>query len=63
MVRIGDAVSKIIRVTSDVSQGSHLGLLCFIWFVNRISVIFDYFRVLFYTDDMKLLPLGVFRTV
>jgi hypothetical protein len=39
-IRIGDAV-KDIRVTSGVSQGSHLGPLCFIWFVNRISVIFD----------------------
>jgi Reverse transcriptase (RNA-dependent DNA polymerase) len=53
-IRIGDAVSKDIRVTSGDPQGSHLGPLCFIWFVNRISVIFDYVRVLFYTDDMKL---------
>jgi hypothetical protein len=29
----------------------NLGPLCFIWFVNRISEIFDY--VLFYADDMK----------
>jgi hypothetical protein len=41
-------------VTSGVPQGSHLGPLCFIWFVNRISEIFDYVRVLFYADDMKL---------
>jgi hypothetical protein len=38
-IRIGDAVSKDIKVTSDVPQGSHLGPLCFIWFVNRISEI------------------------
>jgi hypothetical protein len=37
-----------------VLQGSHLGPSCFIWFVNRISVIFDYVRVLFYADDMEL---------
>jgi hypothetical protein len=47
-IRIGDAVSKDIRVTSGVPQ-------VFIWFVNRISVIFDYVHVLFYADDMKLL--------
>jgi hypothetical protein len=32
------------------------------WFVNRISVIFDYVRVLFYADDMKLfLPVRDFQ--
>jgi hypothetical protein len=53
-IRIGDAVSKDIKVTSGVLQGSHLGPLWFIWFDNRISEIFDYVRVLFYADDMKL---------
>jgi hypothetical protein len=58
-IRIGDAVSKDIKAKSDVPQGSHLGLLCFIWFVNRISEIY---RVLFYADDMKLfLPVSGFQ--
>jgi hypothetical protein len=49
-------------VTSGVPQGSHLGPLCFIWFVNRISMIFEYVRVLFYADDMKLfLPVESFQ--
>jgi hypothetical protein len=39
------------------TQGSHLGLLCFIWFVNEIAYIFEYIWVLFYADDMKLLKL------
>jgi hypothetical protein len=53
---------KDIKVTSGVPQESHLGPLCFIWFVNRISKIFDYVRVLFYADDMKLfLPLSGFQ--
>jgi hypothetical protein len=46
--RIGDAVSKDIKVTTGVHT------LCFIWFVNRISEIFDYVRVLFYADKMNL---------
>jgi hypothetical protein len=53
-IRIGDAVSKDIKLTSGYPQGSLLGPLCFIWFVNRISEIFDYVRVLFYADDIKL---------
>jgi hypothetical protein len=58
--RIGDAVSKDIKVTSGVPQGIHLGPLCFIWFVNRISEILNYVYVLFYADDMKLfLPVSV----
>jgi hypothetical protein len=46
-IRIGDAVSKDIKVASGV-------LLSFVLFVNRISEIFDYVCVLFYADDMKL---------
>jgi hypothetical protein len=54
-IKISDAFFKDIRMKSDLLQESHLGPLCFIWFVNRISVIFSYVRVLFYADDMKLL--------
>jgi hypothetical protein len=61
-MRIGGAVSQDIRVTSGVPQGRHLGPLCFIWFVIRISMIFEYVRVLFYADIMKLfLPVGGFQ--
>jgi hypothetical protein len=45
---------RCFRVTSGVPQESHIGPLCFIWFFNRISVIFNYVCVRFYTDDMKL---------
>jgi hypothetical protein len=46
-----------ILVTWGVPQGSHLGPLCFIWFVNRISEIFDYVA-----DNMKLfLPVSGFQ--
>jgi hypothetical protein len=53
-VRTGDCVSRDILVTSGVPQESHLGLLCFIWFVNEISRISRHVRVLFYADDIKL---------
>jgi hypothetical protein len=39
-VRMGDCVSRNILVTWGVLQGSHLGPLCFIWFVDEISRIF-----------------------
>jgi hypothetical protein len=49
-------------VTSGVPQVNHVGPLCFIWFVNRISVIFDNVHVLFYADDMKMfLPVRGFQ--
>jgi hypothetical protein len=32
---------------------SHLGPLCFIWFVNRISMIFEYFRALYYAEAVS----------
>jgi hypothetical protein len=58
-IRIGDAISKDMEVRR---QGSHLGPFCFIWFVNRISEIFDDVRVLFNADDMKLfLPVSGFQ--
>jgi hypothetical protein len=61
-IRIGDSVSKDIKVTLGVPQGSHQVPLCFIWFVNRISDIFDYVRVLFYADDTKFfLPVSGFH--
>jgi hypothetical protein len=49
-------------VTLGVPQGSHLGPLSFIWFVNRISMTFEYVCVLFYAIDMKLfLPVKSFQ--
>jgi hypothetical protein len=52
---MGDCVSRDILVT----QGSHLRPLWFIWFVNKISQIFEYVRVLFYAVSSCLWFLGL----
>jgi hypothetical protein len=54
---MADCFSRDIFVASSVPQGCHLEPLCFIWFVNEIAHIFEYIRVLFYANDMKLLKL------
>jgi Reverse transcriptase (RNA-dependent DNA polymerase) len=41
-IRIGSCISSEIKVTSGVPQGSYFGPLCFIWFVNEITLIFKY---------------------
>jgi Reverse transcriptase (RNA-dependent DNA polymerase) len=53
-IRIGSCISSEIKVTSGVPQGDHLGPLCFIWFVNKITLIFKYVRALLYAYEMKL---------
>jgi hypothetical protein len=52
----------VTLMTSGVQQASNRGPLCFILLFNRISVVFDYVRVLFYADEMKLfLPVRGFQ--
>lgn len=41
-------------MTSGVPQGSHLGPLLFILFVNDITYVLKYTKILIYADDMKL---------
>lgn len=54
IVRFKGSKSNPIQVTSGVPQGSHLGPLLFILFVNDISLILKHIKVLIYADDMKL---------
>lgn len=54
IVRYKGVKSKPIQVTSGVPQGSHLGPLLFILYVNDISFILKKVKALIYADDMKL---------
>uniref|UniRef100_A0A0R3Q9H7 Reverse transcriptase domain-containing protein n=1 Tax=Brugia timori TaxID=42155 RepID=A0A0R3Q9H7_9BILA len=54
IIKFNGKKSHPIQVTSGVPQGSHLGPLLFILYVNDISFILKTTKVLIYADDMKL---------
>lgn len=57
-VRINDVLSSPVYVTSGVPQGSHLGPLLFLLFINEIPDLFMNSHCLMFADDLK-----VFRTI
>lgn len=54
VVTIKNSVSSSVPVTSGVPQGSHLGPLLFLIFINDIGNFIQHSNYLLYADDMKI---------
>jgi len=54
LIKFNDFFSRYIEVPSGVPQGSHLGPLLFNIFINDISKVLNYSKLLLYADDLKI---------
>lgn len=53
-VKLNGYLSRFVRVTSGVAQGSLLGPLLFLIYINDISSCFHFSKCLLYADDIKI---------
>ena len=53
MVKISDIYSLSYLASSGVPQGSHLGPLLFLFFINDVASVLKYCRFLLFADDAK----------
>ena len=53
-VKMDDTYSECFVATSGVPQGSHLGPLLFILFINEVVECFEYANCILFADDMKI---------
>ena len=53
-VKIKNHISESFEIQSGVPQGSHLGPLLFILFINDITEVIKYSEILLFADDAKL---------
>lgn len=56
-VRVRDELSYKISATSGVLQGSHLGSMFFILFINNLVSQLRHVKSVLYADDLKLFML------